>query len=146
MQVLQTRTDLQVAARAFVAGLSAKKDHATLVTLSGELGAGKTAFVQECAAALGVSEEVTSPTFVIENRYPLTGAHGFTELIHIDAYRLESGDSLGSLRFAEDIQNPHLLIMLEWPERVAGALPLADVSIVLVLLEDGTRTLSSTAV
>jgi tRNA threonylcarbamoyladenosine biosynthesis protein TsaE len=97
-----------------------------VVALSGELGAGKTTFVQGAAKALGVDESVTSPTFVLEKIYELTGspgAGGFSHLIHIDAYRLKGAHELEVLGWKELIAEPGNLILLEWPERVAELIP-----------------------
>lgn len=109
-------------ARAFAKGLSRRERGATLVTLSGELGAGKTSFVQGIAGALGVPGAVTSPTFVLEKIYPLHNA-SFSKLIHIDAYRLTSGDELRALGFDELMGEAQNLILLEWPEKVVDLLP-----------------------
>jgi tRNA threonylcarbamoyl adenosine modification protein YjeE len=115
-------------------------DTATLITLSGELGAGKTTFSQMVGEMLGVSEHMVSPTFVLEKIYDLPSTTEFSKLIHIDAYRLKSGDELTALGFSELLQDPTNIILLEWPERVMGALPLATVAITLQVHEDGTRT------
>ncbi len=111
-------------AQAFVTTVAAlpSATHATVVTLSGDLGAGKTSFTQALAAALGVSEQVTSPTFVIEKIYHIISAP-FTGLIHIDAYRLGSFQELVSLGWAELIATPHRLVVIEWPERVVECIP-----------------------
>jgi len=98
------------------------RDAATVVTLSGELGAGKTTFAQGIARALGVEETVSSPTFVIEKIYQLSGQR-FEKLIHIDAYRLKNQHELDVLGWKEIITEPKNLIVLEWPERVAEAIP-----------------------
>lgn len=113
---------------------------ATLITLSGELGAGKTTFSQMVGQALHVTENMVSPTFVLEKVYTLTDTNGFTKLIHIDAYRLKSGDELTALGFSELLQDPQNIILLEWPEKVVDALPPATVAITLAVHEDGTRT------
>ncbi len=144
MQHVSTIEELQEAARTFGASLVPNTKSATLVTLSGELGAGKTAFVQECARTLGVVEDVTSPTFVIENRYELPQGGAYTHLIHIDAYRLESADALEPLRFTEDLANPGALIMLEWPERVEEALLSISATVTIQLLPDGARQIAIT--
>lgn len=114
---------------------------ATLVTLSGELGAGKTAFVKAVALALGIEDVVTSPTFVLEKIYILPSASGraraFKRLIHIDAYRLSSGGELAALGFDELMQDEGNLILLEWPEKVADALPAPATRISIVADTDG---------
>ena len=100
-----------------------KATKATVVGLFGDLGSGKTTFTQALGKILGVNEVMTSPTFVIEKRYDLDGTYGFKKLIHIDAYRLDSGAEILKLNFQEDLNNPDNLILIEWPERVEGAMP-----------------------
>ncbi len=129
---------LEQEAKELVASLS-PGEHATLVTLSGELGAGKTTFTQAIARALGVTDIVTSPTFVLEKMYELTGMP-FKRLVHIDAYRLTAGNDLAPLAFHTLYKEPDNLIVLEWPQRVVDALPVADVAITLVPSPDGSRT------
>lgn len=122
---METRTtsaeELQQYAADFVRALT-PNTQATLVTLSGELGAGKTTWVQGAARALGVAETVSSPTFVIEKIYQLSDQK-FGRLIHIDAYRLKSSHELEVLGWAELLADPQSLILLEWPERVTEILP-----------------------
>jgi tRNA threonylcarbamoyladenosine biosynthesis protein TsaE len=67
----------------------AKRGTSTILALQGNLGAGKTVFTKGAAEALGVTEHVTSPTFVIQKTYELTN-QPWKQLVHIDAYRLES--------------------------------------------------------
>jgi len=141
-QTLATLNELGAEAARFVVALEPGK-HATLVTLSGELGAGKTSFTKAVAKALGVEEVVNSPTFVLEKIYQLgRSTSKFARLIHIDAYRLEKGADLTPLGFDELMQDPGNLILLEWPERVAGALPAPAESISFIINVDGSRTLS----
>ena len=97
-------------------------DRAVVLTLSGELGAGKTTFMQEIARQLGVTEHVTSPTFVIMKGYDLID-QPFDQLVHIDAYRIETSEELAVLGFAELLQQPRTLICIEWAERVSDLLP-----------------------
>ncbi|HUD04284.1 MAG TPA: tRNA (adenosine(37)-N6)-threonylcarbamoyltransferase complex ATPase subunit type 1 TsaE [Candidatus Paceibacterota bacterium] len=98
------------------------KKRATLVGFYGDLGSGKTTFIQNAAHELGVIEDVTSPTFIIERIYK-TKNPVFKTLIHIDAYRLDSGEDLKKLGFEEILKNPDALIFIEWPERVIEILP-----------------------
>ena len=98
------------------------RTHALVVGLSGELGAGKTAFVKAAAHALGVEDTVTSPTFVIEKIYKLKNTP-FAHLIHIDAYRLESADELRALGWDDITRDSGNIVFLEWPERVKEVLP-----------------------
>lgn len=104
-------------ARDFLANLSVNNAGATVIGLSGDLGSGKTAFTQAIARELGISEPITSPTFVLEKIYKLENQK-FGKLIHVDAYRLESGAELLKLGFAELLQDKSNLIIIEWVERV----------------------------
>ncbi|MDB5237989.1 MAG: hypothetical protein JWM46_259 [Candidatus Kaiserbacteria bacterium] len=121
----QTGEELQSLAGSFIASLM-PGTQATLITLSGELGAGKTTFAQGIARVLGVTETVTSPTFVIEKVYDLRDsppAGGWERLVHIDAYRLNSSHELEVLGWKELLADEQNLIVLEWPERVADIIP-----------------------
>lgn len=141
-KLVTTLGELETEAVAFVAALMPSEQGATLVTLSGELGAGKTAFTKAAAWALGIEEVITSPTFVLEKIYRLPQGKPFKYFIHIDAYRLESGEDLVALGFDELIKDTEALIMLEWPEKVAGALPTPSLQISLTAHPDGSRTIS----
>lgn len=102
--------------------VSAYPDRATVVALEGNLGAGKTTLAQAVAGLLGVRESVVSPTFVIAKFYQ-TSSPTFTQLVHIDAYRIESEDELGPIRFDQILQSPNTLVLIEWPKRINSALP-----------------------
>ncbi len=134
-------TDTRTIAQNFIAGLILSSSHATVVGLRGDLGAGKTAFVQQTAQLLGITETITSPTFVIEKIYKLEHSH-FTHLIHIDAYRLESDQELRSLGWAEIIADPKNLIMIEWPEKVVGCMPSYSEYIAFTFINETTRTIA----
>ena len=121
----QTSHSLEETARIaheWLAAVSKNKlgDEATIVGLSGHLGAGKTAFTKCIAAELGIAEDVTSPTFVIMKIYPIDPAKGFPwkKLVHIDAYRLEQGRELATIDFEKYAADPDNLILIEWPENV----------------------------
>lgn len=128
--------ELKKIAAEFAARLSPNPTGATLVALQGELGAGKTTFVQGVAKALGVEETVTSPTFVIEKIYKLEGQQ-FTHLVHMDAYRLKGAHELELLAWKELIQDPGNLIVLEWPELIAEAIPEGAIRISFDIAGDG---------
>src|SRR6185436_17120398 len=96
-------------------------DRATIFGLYGDLGSGKTTFTQALGRLLGLTEPMTSPTFVIQKNYPLSGQK-FARLIHIDAYRLSSGQELAKLGFSSLATDPSNLIIVEWADRVADIL------------------------
>ena len=110
-------------AQEWLARLSTRpsSEEATVVGLLGHLGAGKTAFVKAVAKHLGVPEEITSPTFVIMKLYPLKKAL-WKCLVHIDAYRLESGKETEALDFEKVIADKGNLVLIEWPENIQEAL------------------------
>lgn len=110
-------------AREAIARLTATpRQAAAVLALSGELGAGKTTFTQALAGVLGASGPVQSPTYVIMKKHPLSGAPWRT-LVHIDAYRLKDEADLVAISWADLLADPSNLIVIEWPERVGGALP-----------------------
>jgi tRNA threonylcarbamoyladenosine biosynthesis protein TsaE len=138
--VISDLEGLEREASRLVGTLAPHKGRATLVTLSGELGVGKTAFTKALARALGVEEVVSSPTFVLEKIYALTG-QAFRRLVHIDAYRLEKGEDLSALGFDEIMGDAENLVVLEWPEMVQNTVSKSDLAISLKALPDGSRHL-----
>ncbi len=105
-------------------------DRATIVALSGDLGVGKTSYVQGVARALGVRDKVTSPTFVLEKIYNLENQK-FSRLVHIDAYRLNGIEELHAIGWDDIVTDPNNLILIEWPEKVANAIPKSAIRISL---------------
>ena len=122
-------------------GRSPATGEATVLALRGDLGAGKTTFTQALARELGISENVTSPTFVIMKIYDLSGKK-FERLIHIDAYRFDTPDELDGLNFSDFLKDPKNLIVLEWPEKVAGKLPPETVFIDFKFISETVREIS----
>lgn len=114
--------DFQAEAARFANSLVPHGAGATVVALSGNLGAGKTTFVQSAAAALGVVEPVKSPTFILMQVFEMPQGP-FARLVHIDAYRLKSLHELAVLGWQEIVADPANLVFIEWPEQVPGALP-----------------------
>jgi tRNA threonylcarbamoyladenosine biosynthesis protein TsaE len=102
---------------ALAAELAGRLSTGDVVTVSGELGSGKTTFVRGACRALGVRERVTSPTYTIGHRYH--GEHG--EVSHLDLYRFEgvSAAEWGDLEPYFD----NAIAFVEWPEAGAGVLP-----------------------
>ena len=88
---------------------------AVVIGLQGELGAGKTRFVQGFAKGLGIKRRLTSPTFVLIKKYK--------NLYHIDCYRLSKSKDLLDLDFKEIVSNPDNIILIEWAEKVCKILP-----------------------
>ncbi len=115
--------------------------HAIVVALQGELGAGKTAFAQEIGKILGVSDNMHSPTFVIEKIYKINWKN-FTNLVHVDAYRLEHESELLHLGWDDLIREPENLVLIEWPENVANIMPADAKRISFKFIDDTTREIN----
>lgn len=128
---------------AFAAGLSPRKEGATVICLKGDLGSGKTTFVQGMAAAFAIKGPIQSPTFVIEKRYPLQGETEFSNFIHIDAYRIEDERELIPLLFSETASDRGNLIVVEWPERIENVLPKYAMTISFTFVDEKTRDIQT---
>lgn len=119
-QTIRSIQELQEWVTTFLDDLEPQTDSATVVTLSGDLGVGKTALVKCCARYFGITDEITSPTFVIQKEYEIQSHPQFSKLVHIDAYRLNSASELEYLKWEETISDPHTIVFLEWPQMVPG--------------------------
>jgi len=95
---------------------------AVVVALVGDLGAGKTTFVQGFAKALGVKEKITSPTFVIQKKFKIQNSK-FKILIHIDAYRIDDSQEILDLGWEELLDNSKNIVLVEWAEKIKKILP-----------------------
>lgn len=137
---ITTLTELADIAREMLASC-VQKETATVIALTGDLGVGKTAFTKEFAKLLGVSHEVTSPTFVIVKSYPIANHPFFKTLTHIDAYRIESEDEMRVLGFVELLNDPTQLICIEWPEKIQNSIP-ADARTISFTLCKDIRTIT----
>jgi tRNA threonylcarbamoyladenosine biosynthesis protein TsaE len=114
------------------------QDTSLVIKLQGDLGAGKTTFTQKLGAYLGVVEHIASPTFAIMKRYQITHAV-YEELVHIDAYRLESPDEVYPLHLESVISGPHTIACIEWPENISECIPQDAVLVNIAIDEDETR-------
>jgi tRNA threonylcarbamoyladenosine biosynthesis protein TsaE len=111
---------------------------ATVVGLYGDLGAGKTTFTKALAEVLGVTQAVTSPTFVLEKIYKLNNQK-FQHLIHIDAYRLESSSELKQLGWDSIVSDKNNLIVVEWADRIEDLLPQHTKKISFDMIDGSTQ-------
>jgi len=95
---------------------------AIVLGLQGNLGGGKTTFLQGFAEGLGVKEKILSPTFVILKRFEVPGFR-FKDFYHIDCYRLKNEKDILELGFKDIISDSRNIVAIEWPEKIKKALP-----------------------
>ncbi len=86
-----------------------------VVFLKGDLGAGKTTFVQGLAAGLGITTRIISPTFVVVRQYEILD-HEFATLYHLDLYRLKDESEVRSVDFNDCLDDKKGIVVIEWPE------------------------------
>ena len=106
--------------------LNTKQNKKALVlALQGDLGSGKTTFLQGFAKGLGVKEKVLSPTFILVKRFnlPLTHNLKFKSFYHIDCYRLHKPKEILDIGFKKIISNPENIVAIEWPEKIQRVMP-----------------------
>ncbi len=124
-----------------------KYDSATILALSGDLGSGKTTFTKMLASELGIQEHITSPTFVIQKSYQIKNIERpnllmFRKLVHIDAYRLESGADMDVLEFRKTVENKENLVIIEWAENIKDALTKRALNIKFEYVDGTTRKIT----
>lgn len=129
-----------------------------LLALSGNLGAGKTVFVKALAKALGVKENITSPTFVLMKVYDISplkasqrarGEGKFSELdakkvdkfVHIDCYRLSGQEDLFEIGLGDYLNYNNIIVAIEWADKLVN-LPATAIKIHIELLGDDKRKIS----
>jgi tRNA threonylcarbamoyladenosine biosynthesis protein TsaE len=133
---METETSSPEETEALAGRLAATLEPGDVVTVSGELGSGKTTFVRGACRALGVTSHVTSPTFTIGHRYHGDGV----EVAHLDLYRFEgvSAAEWGDLEPYFD----GTVAFVEWPEAGEGVLPPPRAAVRLRHAGEGLRVIS----
>lgn len=136
--VSKNTKDTENIAKDFFMKIKADKKSATVVALSGELGAGKTTFTQALGKHLGIKNKINSPTFVIMKKYSIASMqHEY--LYHLDAYRLKNEKELEKLGWADIVADPKNLVLIEWPENVKKSIPKKHISIKIAHTKEGHR-------
>lgn len=112
---------------------------ARCLTLSGELGSGKTTFVQQLGKLLKIKNKITSPTFVLLKVYSLPkNNYQLRSLCHVDLYRAQKGSFLF---LQEYLNNPEVLTIIEWPDKIKK-LPTPRIDIKFQIISHHTRRVS----
>lgn len=113
-----------------------------VVTLDGTLGAGKTALVKTIAAALGIQEDVISPSFGLLHVYPVTDHQSIKQFIHVDTYRLEDSAELVDIGLPEYLEDPQAVTVIEWPEPASQYLAGKHIIRVKIIDDEGVRRIT----
>lgn len=137
--IVKNLYELESFAKTILAYLIENNKQKQTIAFSGDLGAGKTATVQALAKCLGIGEVVTSPTFTIMKQYQIKELSNFKQLIHIDAYRIESMEELRPLRLDNLIKTEGNLICIEWAERISDILPDDTIFLRFKSIDESTR-------
>ena len=103
------------------ANLAKKLKGGDILALSGDLGGGKTTFVQGLAKGLKIKEKIQSPTFVLMKIYPIPKKK--FSLCHIDLYRLKDEKDIESIGFQDYLRNNDYICVIEWAEKIEKILP-----------------------
>ena len=129
-----------------LASLINPSSEAVVLLLHGNLGSGKTTFLQGFAKGLGIKEKILSPTFVIQKRFLLKNKK-FHNFYHIDCYRLKNekparaGGDILELGFKDIIKNPENIIAIEWPEKIKKVLPKNCIKINFKFINENERAI-----
>lgn len=109
-----------------------------MICLYGDLGSGKTTFVQGLAQGLGIKNRIISPTFAIVRTYKLIDR----DFYHVDLYRIENNKGLGDLGIEEIINNENNIVVIEWAEKLKNYLPQKRIDIEFFYRKDDMRKIS----
>ena len=108
-------------------GATKQSKTAVVIALHGNLGGGKTTFLQGFAKGLGIKEKILSPTFVIMKKFIATLKN--KNFYHFDCYRINNPEEILELGFKEIISNPENIVAIEWPEKIKKYLPRNSIKI-----------------
>ena len=134
-----SREETQAPSTSFARSIKA----GAIFALYGDLGSGKTTFVQGVAKALGIKQSVTSPTFVLMKSYkinkPSIIKRKIKKITHIDCYRISKAGDAEGLGLEEVLSDPKSIVFIEWPERIKDLLPKKIIKILFTHLGGDKR-------
>lgn len=139
-KIIQTRSEEE----SLIAGENFAKElvSGSLVTISGDLGTGKTVFIKGICKFFEVEELVTSPTFSIMNQYNGLLNEENVSIFHIDLYRINTIEELKEIGLWDCLTNDDSIKLIEWPEKANGFLPIPryDIKIIIDVEHENNRT------
>lgn len=138
MQQFKTSSSQETQKLAFDLAKNIKKG---IIALTGELGTGKTTFVQGFAKGLGIQDKIISPTFVLIRQHKLPSNKNI--LYHIDLYRLEGNINIKQLGI-EELLNSDNLVLIEWADKIEKSLPKKTIRIGLQKITGDERLITIT--
>jgi len=139
LSVSQTKNLAKFIAREVLKKKETKR--AFLIGLEGDLGGGKTTFLQGFAKGLGIREKILSPTFIVLKKFQIpnpksnpasagqNSKYRFKYFYHLDCYRLEKPEEILALGFEEIISNPKNIVAIEWSDKIKKICPRFDIMI-----------------
>lgn len=113
-----------------------------VICLYGDLGSGKTTFVQGLARALGIKKRVLSPTFVMIRQYVIRVTCSVSRFYHVDLYRVETEKDVAGLGLSEIWQDPQNIVAIEWPEKIQKILPDKRINIYFEYIDENERRIT----
>src|SRR5687768_8788811 len=135
---LDSEQKLAELAGVFARALHSARAWPLVIGLRGDLGSGKTTWVRAMLRGLGYAGRVPSPTYTLLEQY----ACGSLSVVHLDLYRLRSGEELENLGLRDWLAEPQRWLAVEWPERAPELAERCDVTLELAIAASGARRLS----
>lgn len=127
------------------ADFAQKIDSVSTLALYGDLGSGKTTFVQGLALGLGIKKRIISPTFIILRSYkinPPAGEQKLKMFYHVDLYRIHDEKDVKELGLTEIMNDPQNIVAIEWPEKIKDLLPQKRIDIFFEYLDENKRKIT----
>ena len=115
-----------------------QKNQAIIIGLKGDLGSGKTTFLQGFAKGLGIKKKILSPTFLIMKKFPLMKSD-FLSFYHLDCYRVQKEKDVLDLGFKEILSNPQNIVAIEWSDKIKEILPKNKLNLFFEFLDKNKR-------
>ena len=135
-------TKSALATQEFAQNLAKNFINGGIIALTGDLGAGKTTFVQGFAKGLGIKDKIISPTFVLIKEHHFPNSEQI--FYHLDLYRLEEPIDISAIGLKDSFKNPQNIILIEWAEKLGDKLPIKTLKINIEKIDGESRKITIT--